>query len=138
MWRVFWCVSFLFFCFASGIDLSVARGQEGQVEASAPNTLLRVNGDVQHALQLNSTDLASLSRYTASVTDHDGTEATFAGPPLVEILQRAGVKLGEQLRGRELTTYVLVKAADNYQVVFAVAELDPGFTDRVIFLADQC
>jgi hypothetical protein len=32
-----------------------------------------------------------------------------------------------------MPTYVLVKAADNYQVVFAVAELDPGFTDRVIF-----
>ena len=55
----------------------------------------------------------------------------------MEILRQAGVKLGEQLRGQEMTTYVLVKAADNYQVVFAVAELDPGFTDRVVFLADQ-
>jgi hypothetical protein len=48
----------------------------------------------------------------------------------------AGVKLGEQLRGQEMTAYALVKAADNYQAIFA-AELDPGFTDRVIFLAGQ-
>jgi hypothetical protein len=47
------------------------------------------------------------------------------------------VKLGEQLRGHEMTTYVLVTAAENYQAVFAVAELDPRFTDRVIFLADR-
>ncbi len=64
-------------------------------------------------------------------------EATFEGAPLVEILRLAGVKLGEQLRGQEMTTYVLVKAADDYQVVFAIAELDPGFTDRVVFLADK-
>ena len=39
--------------------------------------------------------------------------------------------------GKALTTYLLVKAADGYQVVFALPELDPGFTDRVIFLADR-
>lgn len=67
----------------------------------------------------------------------NGAEATFEGTPLLEILRLAGVKLGEQLRGKEMMTYVLVKAADDYQVVFALPELDPGFTDRVIFLADH-
>jgi hypothetical protein len=33
---------------------------------------------------------------------------------------------------------VLVEAADKYQVVFALPELDSLFTDRVILLADTC
>ena len=53
------------------------------------------------------------------------------------MLRLAGVTLGEQLRGKALTTYLLVKAADGYQVIFALPELDPGFAGRVIFLADR-
>ena len=33
--------------------------------------------------------------------------------------------------------YVVVDAADGYQAVFAMAELDPALTDRVILLADR-
>ena len=33
--------------------------------------------------------------------------------------------------------YVLVKARDGYAAVFALPEFDPGFTDRVILLADR-
>jgi hypothetical protein len=34
-------------------------------------------------------------------------------------------------------TIVSVEAADNYRVVFALAEVDSGFTNKVIFLADS-
>jgi hypothetical protein len=33
--------------------------------------------------------------------------------------------------------YVIADASDGYQVVFALAEFDPGFTDQVILLADS-
>jgi hypothetical protein len=33
--------------------------------------------------------------------------------------------------------YVIVEAADGYQALFALPELDPAFTDRVILLADH-
>src|SRR5262245_11070559 len=137
MQRAFLFPLLLFFYFAAALTPHLAHGQERQADSPASNTLLSVNGEVEHPLQLNSAELAKLPRHTERVTDHGGVEATFAGPPLMEILRLAGVKLGEQLRGQEMTTYVLIKAADNYQVVFAVAELDPGFTDRVIFLADR-
>ena len=38
---------------------------------------------------------------------------------------------------RESPSYLLVEAADGYRVVFALPELDPAFTDRVILLADR-
>jgi len=133
MQRVFLSVLLLFFCSAHAVAPPVACGQEKRTDALASTALLSVSGEVEHPLQFNAAELVKLPRHAARVTDHNGEEATFAGPPLVEILRLAGVKLGEQLRGREMTTYVLVQASDQYQVVFAVAELDPGFIDRVIF-----
>ena len=137
MQRAFLFPFLLLFCFANAFPSNITHGQERQADSPTPNASLSVSGEVERPLQLSSAELAKLPRHTARVTDHNGVEATFAGPALVDILRLAGVKLGEQLRGQEMTSYVLVKAADNYQVVFAVAELDPGFTDRVIFLANR-
>jgi hypothetical protein len=33
--------------------------------------------------------------------------------------------------------YVAVKGADGYEAVFALPELDPDFSDRIILLADR-
>lgn len=63
-------------------------------------------------------------------------KATTRGVLLREILQRAGVKLGKDLRGQMLVTYLFVKTADGYEVIFALPELDSLFTDNVILLAD--
>ncbi|MGH7601966.1 MAG: molybdopterin-dependent oxidoreductase, partial [bacterium] len=62
---------------------------------------------------------------------------TFEGVPLVEILQLAGIKFGEKLRGQALATYLLVEASDGYKAVFALPELDSAFTDQVVLLADR-
>jgi hypothetical protein len=40
-------------------------------------------------------------------------------------------------KGRAVTLYLVVEAADGYRAVFALAEFDPAFTDRVILLADR-
>jgi hypothetical protein len=61
----------------------------------------------------------------------------FEGVALVELLQRAGVPLGKELRGDRMMTYVVIGAADGYRVVFALPELDPAFNDRLILLADR-
>ena len=133
----FRCIFLLFFCSAVMLGPGTASGQSDQAHAPASAAVLSVNGEIEHALELKVADLAKLPRHSERVKDRDGAEATFAGVPLVEILRLAGAKLGDQLRGKEMTTYVLVGAADDYHVVFALPELDPGFTDRVIFLADR-
>jgi hypothetical protein len=56
---------------------------------------------------------------------------------IADILNKAGVTTGKQLKGENLAKYLLVTCADNYQVVFSLAELDSSFTDRVVVLADQ-
>jgi DMSO/TMAO reductase YedYZ molybdopterin-dependent catalytic subunit len=136
MISAFRCVVLLFFYSTVMFGPGAASGQSEQADAPAPAAVLSVNGEIEHVLELKAADLAKLPRHSERVKDHNGAEATFAGVPLVDILRLAGAKLGEQLRGKEMTTYVLVGATDGYHVVFALPELDPGFTDRVIFLAD--
>ena len=65
--------------------------------------------------------------------DHDGKEYTYEGV----ILRTAGVKPGEQLRGKTLATCLLVTAANGYEAVFALPEFDPPANDRVIIIADR-
>ena len=69
--------------------------------------------------------------------DHDGKEYNFEGVAVLEILQKAGLKFRDALRGNALATYVLVEAADGYQAVYALPEFDPPTNDRLILLADR-
>jgi len=52
------------------------------------------------------------------------------------LLQKAGAPQGDRLRGQLLTSYVVAEAEDGYRVVFALAELDSGFLDSEVLVAD--
>src|SRR3982074_2753801 len=103
----------------------------------APDILLTVGGEVDHPLKLARADLDKFARQTVRAKDHDGKEYTFEGVAVLEILQKAGLKFGDALRGKALATYLLVEAADGYQAVYALPEFDPPSTDRLILLADR-
>ena len=104
---------------------------------TAPTISLSVSGEVETPLKLTAADLAKLPQRTIRAKGHDGKEAEFTGVPLVEILKLAGVKFGEDLRGKNLALYLVVEAADGYRAVFALPELDPLFTDKLILLATK-
>src|SRR5262245_21101552 len=117
---------FLFLCFL----LSVSSYAQ-QSPAS-----ITVTGTTTQPFTLTAADLAQMPR--ATVTTTTGTvETRYEGVWLYEILKKAGVQLGEALRGKALTTYVLAEAQDGYQVLFSVGELDPVLTDGQVLLADK-
>jgi DMSO/TMAO reductase YedYZ molybdopterin-dependent catalytic subunit len=109
----------------------------GQDPATTSKVVLRVGGDVPRPLELTAPEFGRLPRQAVRAKDHDGKEAEFEGVPLVEVLKTSGVKFGQDLRGPALASYLVVEAADAYRAVFALPELDPAFTDRVILLADR-
>ena len=117
--------------------LSVLSAQAGEPATSTLEAQLRIDGAVEQPMTFHAPDLATLPRQTLQVRDHDGRESMFEGVALVELLQRAGVPLGKDLRGDRMVTYVIVGAADGYRVVFALPEIDPAFSDRLILLADR-
>jgi len=117
--------------------LSVFSAQAGEPEMSTLEAQLRIDGTVEQPMTFHAPDLTTLPRQTLQVRDHDGRESMFEGVALVELLQRAGVPLGKELGGDRMVTYVIVGAADGYRVVFALAEIDPASSDRLILLADR-
>ncbi len=106
-------------------------------QTGAKQAPVKVSGEVLTPLDLKLEDLQLFEQTTVIRKDRDGKDHTYTGVILSTILQKAGVTLGKDLRGENLTKYVLVEASDGYQVVFALAELDKDFTDRQIILATK-
>lgn len=117
--RFYWIV-LLIVCFTNGVQAQ-----------------LKITGEVTKPLQLTMADLAKMKRVKAVLKDHDGKEHPYTGVPVIDLLQMAGVTTGKQLRGQNLTKYLLVRCADGYQVLFSLAELDTAFTDKIFVLADS-
>ncbi|HEV2479649.1 MAG TPA: molybdopterin-dependent oxidoreductase [Puia sp.] len=125
----------LVFAVAAFMLTTGVRGQSAGSAAGA--AVVKVTGEVTRPLTLTAADLAAMPRTTAMAKDKGGVEHSFTGVALRDIFKEAGVTTGRQLRGENLAKYVLVTCADNYQVVFSLAELDLSFTDRMVILADQ-
>jgi DMSO/TMAO reductase YedYZ molybdopterin-dependent catalytic subunit len=96
---------------------------------------IQVTGEVKQPLTLSAGDLAKMPRATVRTTSN-GMETVYEGVWLHEVLKKAGVPLGAELRGKALSTYILASAQDGYQALFSLGELDPAFIDNEILLAD--
>jgi DMSO/TMAO reductase YedYZ molybdopterin-dependent catalytic subunit len=122
---------------ATCLGALAASAWEEPASKADSSVFLSVVGEVPHPLRLTAQEFAQLPRQTVRATDRDGKEAEFEGVAVFAILQRCGLKLGNELRGPALSQYLLVQAADGYRAVFALPEIDPACTDRTILLADR-
>lgn len=107
----------------------------GVLPAQDKEPALEITGAVRQPLTLSAGDLAKMPRASVRTTSN-GMETVYEGVWLHEVLKKAGIPLGADLRGRALTTYVLAEAQDGYQVVFSLGELDPSLIDNEVLLAD--
>jgi hypothetical protein len=83
---------------------------------------------------LTRADIEALPHIKVATTASGGA-ATFEGAALRAVLEKAGVELGETMKGKRMASCLLVEAADGYRVVIALPELDPAFTDKQFLLA---
>lgn len=107
----------------------------GLVLAQAPE--ISVGGDVSSPLKLTAEDLAKMPRSTATIPDPRGNNVVYEGVALRELLKRAGAPGGKDLRGKALTTYIVAKAHDGYQILFSLGEIDEQFGNESILVADK-
>ena len=98
---------------------------------------LTIGGDLPSPITLSTEDLGKMPRQSVSVADQDGTQVSYEGVNLRDVLNRAGAPFGKDLRGKALASYIVAKARDGYQVVFTLAELDADFANESILVADK-
>ena len=116
--------------------LLITVGVFAQTEKVNEKTyVLSVSGEGINSQNLSLTEIMKMPSIKVRATPHNGKEAEYEGVILENILKNAGQKFGENLKGKLLTLYLLVEAADGYQAVFSIPELDPAFTNKVIILA---
>ncbi len=104
--------------------------------AAASAQSLSIHTEDGKETKIGKAEIAKLKRVTLKVSDH-GKDAVFEGVLLADVLKLGGLELGEKLRGKQLAAFLLVEAADNYKAVFALPELDTGFMDKTVILADK-
>ena len=95
-------------------------------------------GDPSQKVEFTAATLAKLPRQTLKLTGSDGNPASYSGYLLSDVLKAAKVPMGSELRGRGVAPLVVIaEASDGGKAVFAFAEVEPSFSDKVILLADQ-
>lgn len=126
----------------AGASLQLAHSQTAAPKgspaavAAAPGTL-RVGGLVATPRTLTAADLAALPRHEQAITEKDGSQHTYQGWALAEVLHLAGAPAGKAIHGEVLAEALLATAADGYHAVYALPEIDPDFAPQVIMLADR-
>src|SRR4029077_9369376 len=84
---------------------------------------------------LNRADLEALPHVKVTAAEHSSGPVNFEGVTLKSVLEKAGVTFGESMKGKRLSSCLLVEAADGYRAVIALPELDPAFTNKQFVLA---
>ncbi len=127
-----------FLLVASGLIVSAAEvGPAAQAQQSAADVVLRVEGLVASPRTLTAAQLAALPHHEQRTTDKEGQPHLYRGVALRDVLHLAGAPEGKAIHGPVLAQAVLATAADGYQVVFALPEIDADFSPQTILLADH-
>jgi molybdopterin-dependent oxidoreductase-like protein protein len=113
--------------------LTLSVGEARPPQAAPALELVGLTGQ-RH--QVTPAELAKLPHVEAMVSSHNVT-GKYRGVPLGELLRLIDRPSGEAFRGKALAAAISVEAKDGYRVIFALAEVDTGFTNKVIFLADS-
>jgi len=102
--------------------------------ARAEDTVLAVHAPGNALLTLTLADVRKLPSRRIHASPEHRPEGDYDCTTVASVLSASGVALGKTIRGKRMAEYLLVKAADDYEVVFALPEVDPEFTDRLVLL----
>jgi DMSO/TMAO reductase YedYZ molybdopterin-dependent catalytic subunit len=114
--------------------------QLAQAGAAVPATpfVTDISGAVEHPMSLTLDDLRKLPASSESIffhTGHGDVRTVFTGVSLWLLFDKVGLKTDPKIRNEGLHKFIVVKGADGYYAVIALAELDPEFGGQQTMLA---
>ena len=125
---------------ASVLVAASGSGTASRAYAQAPPSsaaILHLDGLVATTRTLTAAELAALPHREQTTTDKEGKKHVYRGVALAEVLALAGAPAGKAIHGAVLAEALLATAADGYQAVFALPEIDADFSPQTILLADR-
>ncbi|MFT3681733.1 MAG: molybdopterin-dependent oxidoreductase [Ferruginibacter sp.] len=99
------------------------------------SVVLTVEGDIPKTVTFTAAQLAAMNKTEVRAMSMSGESHVYTGIVVADILKAAAV-IGPSTHRDNLTKYMLVRSADNYQVLFSLTELDSAFSGRTIILAN--
>jgi hypothetical protein len=126
------------------LAFTLLAGQPGlvgqQMEHAAPSvpsaqlTLKTYEGKT---LNFSPEELAALPHKQVSVFNaHSKANETYSGVLLADLLSKAGVPLGESVRGKLFLIGIVAEGMDHYSVLYSLAEVDPSIHTGDVIVAD--
>lgn len=104
---------------------------------SVPSTQLTIKTYDGKTLAFSPADLAALPHKSVAVFNaHSKSNETYSGVPLADLLAKAGVPLGEAVRGKLFMIGVVATGTDSYSVLYSLAEVDPAIHTGDVIVAD--
>jgi hypothetical protein len=123
---------------AAALVVALAHAGGGQsITTAVPPGSIRVHTDARTVV-LMASDLSTLSRHEVRVVAEGSSDSvTVSGVSLWDVLQKAGVPASEASGRQRAVMYVRLMGADGQGALFALVEVDPGFSKRSVLLADR-
>lgn len=114
-----------------------AQDMDHHSRPAVPSTLLKIQGLDGNSITLTPEEFAALPHKTVSVfNSHSKTNEKYSGVPLTDLLAKVGVPVGEQVKGKLFLTGVVAEGTDHYEVLYALAEVDPSVHAGDVIVAD--
>src|ERR1700728_1613788 len=135
-WHSAFIIPVLALMLGGGQPAVVAQQMEHS-SPSIPSTHLTIKTYEGKTLTLTPEELAALPHKTVAVFNaHSKANETYSGVLLADLLGKAGVPLGESVRGKLFMVGVVAEGTDHYSVLYSLAEVDPAIHTGDVIVAD--
>jgi hypothetical protein len=121
-----------------GRTLAAVVEQMEHSAPSTPSTRLSIKTYDGKTLNFSPEEFAALPHKPVTVFNaHSKANETYSGVPLADLLSKAGVPLGESVRGKLFMIGIVAAGMDGYSVLYSLAEVDPAIHTGDVIVADM-
>jgi hypothetical protein len=122
---------------ARTIPIVLKVGDVGGGMVVYPADSLILTDDLHASATFSDADFHTLKQISITVhNSHTGSDETYSGVPLSTLLAKINAPMGNELRGKAMTNFLIATGSDGYAVVLSLAEADPEFHESQVIVAD--